>query len=204
MGDRLIIIVSAIMQIFWWYGAAVLSIFVLVLFRKLKQNLYSMGEQVSRQLAYRVVISRGLWSATSVTVLDTVALLAFIGINILLILLTLDDGIKRITMIDLVLLFLGGRTNVVIDYLDISFQTYYFAHRCLGRIVVAQALIYTVTKFSASPSRLVFTTGVTAAILLVIDILISMLPMRRWAPTWFRRTHLILSLANYAGNRSAA
>ncbi|KUI65140.1 hypothetical protein VM1G_00669 [Cytospora mali] len=183
------------MQVFWWYGVSAVSIFALIVFKKVKQYLYIAAEKVTTRLAYRVVISRGLWSAISVTVLHIIALLAFIGINILLILLTLDNGLEEITMINLVPLFLGGRTNVVIDYLDISLHIYYFAHRWLGRIVVAQALIHTVTKFSASPSRLVFTTGVIATILLVINILISVLPMRRWAPTWFRWTHLILSLA---------
>jgi hypothetical protein len=44
--------------------------------------------------------------------------------------------------INLIPLFLGGRTNVLANYVGISLHTYYIAHHWLGRLVIFQSLLH--------------------------------------------------------------
>ena len=45
-------------------------------------------------------------------------------------------------LINLMLVFLGGRTNIVADSLGISLPTYYFAHRWIGYTAIFEALLH--------------------------------------------------------------
>ena len=56
-----------------------------------------------------------------------------------------SDLISRSGMmasINLIPLFLGGRTSVLANFLGISLHTYYLAHHWIGRIVVLQGLLH--------------------------------------------------------------
>tara|TARA_R110002060_G_scaffold32988_4_gene43708 strand:+ start:1270 stop:1782 length:513 start_codon:yes stop_codon:yes gene_type:complete len=44
--------------------------------------------------------------------------------------------------INLIPLFLGGRTNMLSDFMGISLHSYYLAHHWIGRIVILQSLIH--------------------------------------------------------------
>lgn len=44
--------------------------------------------------------------------------------------------------INIIPLFLGGRTNLLANYLGISIHTYYLAHHWIGRIVIFQSLLH--------------------------------------------------------------
>ena len=44
--------------------------------------------------------------------------------------------------INMVPLFLGGRTNIMVDILGVSVHSYYLAHHWIGRVVVVQGLIH--------------------------------------------------------------
>ena len=48
-----------------------------------------------------------------------------------------------LSSVNTVMLFPGGRTNVVIDAFGIPLHTYYLAHHWIGRIAVTQALLHT-------------------------------------------------------------
>jgi hypothetical protein len=43
---------------------------------------------------------------------------------------------------NLIPLFMGGRTNIIADSLNVSLRTYYLLHYWIGRLVVLQALIH--------------------------------------------------------------
>jgi len=58
---------------------------------------------------------------------------------------TRSDLISRsglMASINLIPLFLGGRTNVLASFLGISLHTYYLAHHWVGRVVIIQGLIH--------------------------------------------------------------
>lgn len=44
--------------------------------------------------------------------------------------------------INIVPLFLGGRTNILANFMGISLHTYYLAHHWIGRVVIAQSLVH--------------------------------------------------------------
>lgn len=44
--------------------------------------------------------------------------------------------------INMVPLFLGGRTSIVVDMLGVSVHSYYLAHHWIGRVVAVQGLIH--------------------------------------------------------------
>lgn len=44
--------------------------------------------------------------------------------------------------VNMVPLFLGGRTSIVVDLLGVSVHSYYLAHHWIGRVVVVQGLIH--------------------------------------------------------------
>lgn len=54
-------------------------------------------------------------------------------------------------IINMVPLFLGGRTNPVADALGISIQSYYFAHNWIGRVAIVEALIHSVIVLTLRP-----------------------------------------------------
>ena len=46
--------------------------------------------------------------------------------------------------INMVPLFLGGRTSIVVDLLGVSMHSYYLAHHWIGRVVAVQGLIHAI------------------------------------------------------------
>ncbi len=51
--------------------------------------------------------------------------------------------------INLVPLFLGGRTNTLANFMGISLHTYYLAHHWIGRVVVIQSLLHVAFTIAA-------------------------------------------------------
>lgn len=109
---------------------------------------------------------------------------------------SLRGSLVQITVINMMLLFLGGRTNFIADYFGIPLHIYHFAHRCLGRVVIAQAIVHAAINFSSRPDRLRLIIGLVAANLLVTNLFASILPLRRYAPSMFRMTHRVLCLGS--------
>lgn len=183
------------MQLFWWYGIAGLCILAALLFRKIQQKLYIVLRRWIKYVIYCVLIQRGPWSAINVTVLDALWLLVLISVNALLAVFGLRSSLVQVAVINLAPLYLEGRTNWTADRLGIPLHTYCFAHRWLGRVVIAQAIVHAVTTFAITASKSILYTGVTGAILLIINFLTSFLFIRRRVPLLFRWIHCILALS---------
>lgn len=64
----------------------------------------------------RYLVPRVARSAVDITVLDAVMLGTFVGTNTLLTVFSLRGSLMQITVINMMLLFRGGRTNFIADY----------------------------------------------------------------------------------------
>lgn len=70
------------------------------------------------------------------TLTDSVALLAFLSGNALLTALTWCSHLATAAVVNLVPLYLGARTNLLLDFLDIPPHIHQLAHSWLGFIFV--------------------------------------------------------------------
>jgi hypothetical protein len=95
---------------------------------------------------YPLLIRRRKW--TSVTYIEFVLLGAYISMNGICMGLgthgTSDRMLRSglMSSINTVPLFLGGRTNVLVDGFGIPLHTYYLAHHWVGRMAVMQVLLH--------------------------------------------------------------
>jgi predicted ferric reductase len=55
---------------------------------------------------------------------------------------TLATRAGALAMVNLIPLFLGGRTNTLSNFLNVPLQTYYLIHHWVGRMAVLQALLH--------------------------------------------------------------
>lgn len=184
------------MQLFWWYGSSAVCILAALLFRRIQHKIYRVLGRWSRYLAYIILIRRGFWSAISITVLDAIVLLVFIGVNTALAVFSLRSSLIQIAVTNLIPLFLGGRTNFVADFLNIPLHTYHLGHRWLGRVVIAQALTHSIINFDSRTGSPPALSGLAGAILLSVNLITSSLPVRRCSPLLFLWTHRILALSS--------
>jgi len=51
--------------------------------------------------------------------------------------------------VNLIPLFLGGRTNTLANFMGISLHTYYIAHHWIGTVVVLQSLLHVALSIAA-------------------------------------------------------
>lgn len=109
-----------------------------------------------------------------------------------------NQNIANLAVVNLVPLFLGGRTSTQADNLGIALPVYQFAHHWLARTFAVQALLHGGLRFSEA-SSIGRTVRVVTAGLIVISLVTSLLPVRRWIPTFFRWLHLALSLSTLCG-----
>lgn len=184
------------MEPFFWYGIAILSVPVLLVLRRGYGRLSAAVLWVGHQFQHRVFIYRNSWSPFTVTVAEAITIFVFVGVNTLLAIISRKESLPKLAIINMVPLFLGGRTNIGADFLGVSLSIYQLTHHWLGRVVVLQSVLHCVFSFQSlaiGPSKI---TGVITAVLLVLTILLSLLPVRRWIGTAaFGLSHLFLSLA---------
>lgn len=139
------------MNITTWYAISIAGLTAILL-------LYRIGSVAStffvtrfqtfalRYIAYPVLVRRRYWS--SVTRLQGGLVGSYIIINgacMGLGIRTTSDLLIRsgvMASINLIPLFLGGRTSIISDFLGISIHTYYLAHHWIGRIVIIQSLVH--------------------------------------------------------------
>jgi hypothetical protein len=99
-----------------------------------------------KRIAYPLLVQRRYW--TGVTGLQGLLVGTYIFINGLCMGLCIEcnsDLMSRTGMmasINLIPLFLGGRTSVLANFLGISLHTYYLAHHWVGRVVIIQGLLH--------------------------------------------------------------
>jgi hypothetical protein len=106
-----------------------------------------------RTIAYPLLIRRRYW--TSVTRLQAATIGSYYIINGF----CMGLGIKNTTdliarsgtmaSINLIPLFLGGRTSMLANFLGISLHTYYLAHHWIGRLVIIQSLLHVALVIAA-------------------------------------------------------
>jgi hypothetical protein len=111
------------------------------------------------RIAYPVWIRRRKWR-TSVTYLEVVLLLLYLivnGICIRVVAYKASDAMRRLGImasINMILLFLGGRTNKLADKFGVPLYTYYLLYYWVGRMVVIQGVLYAGLAISLSRNSL--------------------------------------------------
>ena len=100
-------------------------------------------------IAYRVIVTRHSWNWTNVSLLHILLFLLFLGVNCSFLGVAKDvsDAMTRsgvLTAINLLPLFLAGRTNWLMDKLGIPLHVYYLAHHWIGRIAVVEGIVHVV------------------------------------------------------------
>lgn len=179
-----------------WYAIALLGIIVLLVLRRARSKLISIGQRIATHIGHRILVSRGSWSSFTIGVLDAVILCLFLAANVLLSI--ASQSIANFAILNLVPLYLGGRTNIQADYLGIPLPVYGFAHHWVARVFATQALLHSGLRFSHA-SGIGRLTGAVAAGLVIATLVTSILPIRRRHPTLFRWSHLLLALLILCG-----
>lgn len=97
------------------------------------------------RITYPLLIRRRRWLDYSVTMFHAAVFLVFVIINGSL--LVPSGRVLRcgtLASVNMVLLFLGGRTSFLVEYLGVALPTYYLAHRWIGVIVIVQGLAHAI------------------------------------------------------------
>ncbi|KFY65338.1 hypothetical protein V496_02645 [Pseudogymnoascus sp. VKM F-4515 (FW-2607)] len=99
--------------------------------------------------------------------------------------------------INMVPLFLGGRTSIVVDMLGVSVHSYYLAHHWIGRVVVVQGLIHAglvMSKVKTSNFDATQVAGLSAASASALLLVLSLHLIRKAAYEFFLGLHTLLAL----------
>ncbi|KAF2194711.1 hypothetical protein K469DRAFT_706201 [Zopfia rhizophila CBS 207.26] len=151
-----------------------------------------------KKLIYTLVIRRSK-STSDVNVIAFLSILLVIAANITACTLKLTDRIElarrcgTLFIINVVPLYLGGRTSLVADrILRIRLSDYSLMHRWMGRICVIQGLVHGI--INASTSSPLVADNLLLSLLSALGGL-SFLYVRRYMYEIFLKTHLVFSLA---------
>ncbi|PVH90463.1 hypothetical protein DM02DRAFT_665049 [Periconia macrospinosa] len=152
---------------------------------------------IRKVLVYTVVIRRRSTSSDTTTY-GALNILLFLTANLTACLFKLSDirhlaeRCGMLLMINLVPLFLGGRTNLFIDrILRLSLDDYTLMHRWLGRVCVLLGLVHGIVNSVTSSSSTSET--ILLSILASLGVL-SFIYIRRLKYEVFIKTHLMLAL----------
>lgn len=193
------------MNLTQWYAISLAAIAVLLI-------LYRIGSIGSallitrfqvlalRHLVYPLFVQRRYW--TGVTRLQGFLVGAYLGINGFCMGLgvkTTSDVISRagiMASVNLIPLFLGGRTNALANFIGISIHSYYIAHHWIGRVVIIQSLLHVAFVLAAgqpwtfNSSQISGLSAVSALSLLLIT---SLFFLRRLMFEVFLKIHFLLA-----------
>lgn len=133
-----------------WYAVFVTSIFALLVVRRVGRFLLPCLPHLRHRMqraAHPLFFARSR-SWASVTYIEAAALLLYIAVNGGLVFadkrepsnLMIRSGLM--SAVNLIPLFVGGRTSVLADRLGIPLHTYYLAHYSIGGVVITQALLH--------------------------------------------------------------
>jgi hypothetical protein len=136
------------------YALTIASLVGLILISRLAQLLTFQARErlfsvLSKWALYTLVWSRPRGSS-DVSVLAAVACFFFLVGNIILGSVVVVQGqaelsllVARLCMLNLVILFLGGRTSLILDKIfRLSMTEYYLMHRWIGRISIAEGILH--------------------------------------------------------------
>lgn len=110
---------------------------------------------LTRYLQYPVLIQIRHWS--DFTRLNALCLLLYIACNCIALAVYTQDAREleqraaKVAITNMVVLFLGGRTNPAADLLGISIQSYYLAHHWIGCVAAAEAMLYAIIVITLRP-----------------------------------------------------
>lgn len=91
------------------------------------------------------------------TRLQAACLAFYLCFNILALVLSLDSlhDLKRraafAAVVNLTPVYLGGRTNPIVDRLGISLSTYYIAHHWVSRVAIAEGVLHSIVVLTLQP-----------------------------------------------------
>ncbi|CZR64892.1 uncharacterized protein PAC_14792 [Phialocephala subalpina] len=98
--------------------------------------------------------------------------------------------------INMVPLFLGGRTSFIADRLGIPLHVYYLAHHWIGRMAVFEGILHTALAFTsldAVDRAHSLISGLALVVALGAMSLLSLYPIRQFRFELFLKVHLLLS-----------
>ena len=116
--------------------------------------------QFAQNIRYPLLVPRRYWM--SVTRLECVALALYFGANSAILILrkaNLGPTAAMLAVINAVMLFLGGRTSPLADFIGIPLSTYYVFHHLIGRVVVIEGVIHAGLAFRRSRPDQTTTSG---------------------------------------------
>ncbi|KAJ9130127.1 hypothetical protein NKR23_g12343 [Pleurostoma richardsiae] len=164
----------------------------------------------ARFLLYRLLTPQ--WPSIGVTWLELLVFLSFLAANAYPLVMcavrggslgVLGNTAAMMAVMNATPLFLGGRTNPLVDRIGIARHTYYLAHHWIGRVVVVEGLLHAglaLTDRAAAFS--VKTSGYVAAGGLLAICVTSLAFSRTYLRTLFPKIHAVLFLAVLAATLS--
>jgi predicted ferric reductase len=205
-------IAGTIALLFFWLASRRGSSYPRLRCWTLRHIVYPLLPSLSRTVypLFPSLIRRRRW--TSVTRIDFILLAVYVAVNAFCSgfgIGSLDERgtsalMRRsglLSSVNMVLLFLGGRTNALIDAFDIPLHTYYLAHHWVGRLVVAQALLH--AGLATASRRWIWDaqsiSGVVVATALALIFSTSLSFIRGLVFELFLITHVLLALTVIGG-----
>ncbi|KAI0550160.1 hypothetical protein F4679DRAFT_595048 [Xylaria curta] len=184
-----------------WYaigGGAVLAIPLLFQVHQAYGSMLRLW--LNRHLVYPLLVY-------DVTRLQALLLVVYVSANGLVLTLFPDHGpsleqrAALLSTLNIVTVFLGGRTNPLIDMANVSLRTYYFWHFWAGRVILIEGLLHAGIRIAQHASRTdsLAVSGWIVSVLFLL-LLVGSLPLfRRWSYAIFIKVHFVLTLGTLVG-----
>lgn len=148
------------MEITLYYLIFFLSLLILVGLCRSLSILLRLGSRrlvyiLTRFLQYPLLIQRRYW--TVITRFNALFIFLYLASNCIALGISIKDAREfeqraaLVAVINLTVLFLGGRTNPCADLLGISLQSYYLVHHWIGRIALAEGLLHAIVVIALRP-----------------------------------------------------
>ena len=209
--------ISTMIDVVYWYASSFAGIFTVLLVRWVSRcaTLYSrLRYWTLRRFVYPLL----KW--TGVAYIEAALLGLYVIVNgVCLGVQGRSDLMRRscrMSSVNTVPLFLGGRMNVLVDAFGISIHNYYLAHHWIGRMAIAQAFLHGCLAISSRKwafdaltiSGLVVSlplvlqgssNNAKIALALVLILFTSLSFVRRIAFEWFLWTHTLLAVTVIGG-----
>ncbi len=122
-----------------------------------------------RFFVYLVIVPRRYWS--SVSMLQALVFLVFLGANGFCIgyqsrsdLSVVASRCAILSMINMVPLFMAGRSNTIVSVLSLPLHVHHLVHHWLGRISIVQAFLHIIFVYTSRTERTHIPSGATVSL----------------------------------------
>ncbi|KAI0976396.1 hypothetical protein F4678DRAFT_416913 [Xylaria arbuscula] len=194
----------ATMDITVFYGAILAIILISATCRRFAVVITErFQQQFRRNVLYPLALTRRNHT-DSITRLDVLCLLVFLGANGVILGWSprepsaISRRASQLSLLNIVPLFLGGKTNPLISFVGIPLSKYYFAHHWFGRVAAVEALIHlgiSIYKADGLSKNGVSISGYLGAVTLIIIVISSVWFIRKLSYGVFIKCHTVLSLS---------